>query len=380
MDFLNHEAFRLLQKGWSPLLRMEKTDKFASQLGIKSYYGRFAFAQLTHLDLPFKDIKELAAHIDSERMNWDSRYAMDMATFISILVTNRIPCQSWEELKATFKVYEQSWKSRFIISLFCEGISKKGYYGHPLYYSELVGYRKNEEYHKGLLDIAKEYGLNEAFEWMHKRIFLKIKSSDVRTTLEADFRGLHKCRVYPYLIFGSPGWASYDRFEKLGGIDCILSPDVPGEVKNEVYIMVICCFSAVIRFSKTHSEKSFSNVQKLGIKELVHFGADTSIAISPLFSFLQSEIGHIIEHAIRGKKLTGILSEFSDRMMMHSYNMYEGIEKEEEELDYSNLWSNAPPEMIRCVKTDLKRLPIRRSKERYRVNKEWLKKLKEGKS
>jgi hypothetical protein len=356
---------------------MERTDRFASELGIHSFYGRFAFAQLTHLDLPFNEMSDLAARLDVERMNWDSTYAKDMATFLSILSTNGVPCKTWRELEAILEVYKQNWKSRFLTSLFCEATSKRGYYGRPLYYSELIGYRKNEEYHKGLLDIARENGLDEAFDWMHRRILLKLQRADVRNEMETDLGGANRCRVYPYLVFGSLGWASHTRFEKLGGIDSLLSSDIPEEAREDVYIMVICCFSSILRLSKLYRDRAFSNAHKLGIRTLVHFGADTSIAVSPLFAFLHSEIGHIAGHAMAGRKLSGPIDELMDRIMMSMHTTFGQSAVDEEELDYSNLWADAPPDMIRCVDADLQELPIRRSREKYRVSKEWLRKLRE---
>ncbi len=158
MDYLHSTLLPMLKKKWSPSLRMNKTDRIASDLGIHSYYGRFAFAQLTHQNLPFRDTQKLADLIDAKRLSWDGIYAKDLATYLSILTTNRILCKSWDDLNSIFKVYRQNWKNRFLISLFCEAISKKGYYGHPLYYSELVGYRKRFKYYDGFLDIINSGG------------------------------------------------------------------------------------------------------------------------------------------------------------------------------------------------------------------------------
>lgn len=380
MNLFNSDLLSIIKWIWQPLLRMEKTNEYATKLGIHSYPGKFAFAQLTYLDLTINDITDIQDHINLERMNWDGTYAKDMATFLSILSTNRIPCKSWEELKRLFEEYEKNWKSRFLISLFCEAISKKGYYGHPLYYSELVGYRKRGKYYKGLLDIIREYDLNKAFDWMHKRIFLKLKNVDVRSEIEKDFWGKSRCRVYPYLVFGSPGWASYNKFEKLGGIDSVLSSNVPENTREEIYIMVICCFSSAFTWSESYYEKLFSDINNLRVKDVIHFGADTAIRISPLFAFLQSEIGHIHGHHIR-KDLPDFLSETSDGMSRTAYTSFKGIESAEQELDYSNLWSGAPLDMEQCVKKDLKELHIKRSIKRshykYSLSKEWFKKLRE---
>lgn len=377
MDFLHSQLLPMLKKQWSPLLRMEKTDRIASDLGIYSYSGRFAFAQLTHQELPFRDTQELADCIDAERLNWDGIYAKDLATFLSILTTNRILCKSWDDLNAIFKVYRQSWKNRFLISLFCEAISKKGYYGHPLYYSELVGYRKRFKYYDGFLDIINSDGPEEAFNWMHRRMFQRLIRDDVRKKMEADFIGAHRYRVYPYLVFGSPGWAAYTMFEKLGCMDHILGPKIPGEVRKEVYIMVISCFSSVITMDESYSQKAFSNAAKSGIKALVHFGADTSITISPLFAFLQAEIGHISGNVMAKRKVEGFLGEFSDRVWMNTFTSYGGLEKNELELDFSKKWPGAPSDMIRCIKKDLKELPLKRNKEKYRISEDWLRKLRE---
>ncbi len=375
MDILHSQHLPMLKKKWSPLLRMAKTDRIASELAIQSYYGRFAFAQLTHQDLPFRDTQELADRIDAKRLNWDGTYAKDLATFLSILTTNHILCKSWNDLNAIFKVYRQSWKNRFLISLFCEAISKKGYYGNPLYYSELVGYRKRFKYYDGFLDIINSAGPEGAFEWMHRSMFQKLIIDDIRNNLEADFISTNRCRVYPYLVFGSLGWAAYNRFEQLGGMNRILGPQIPEEVREEVYIMVISCFSSVIRMRDSYSQKVFSNVAKSGINNLVHFGADTSIKTSPLFAFLQGEIGHFSGDVIAKRKVKGIFGEFFDRSWMNTYLLYEGFEKSESELDFSRKWSGAPADMINCIKKDLKELPVKRAKEKYRISEDWLRKM-----
>jgi hypothetical protein len=66
-----------------------------------------------------------------------------------------------------------------------------------------------------------------------------------------------------------------------------------------------------------------------------------------------------------------------DRITMNSYVSYGGIEMVDDELDFSNIWPEAPDEMIVCVKKDLKELSMRRSDSKYHLNKDWLKKLRE---
>ena len=366
-----------IREGWNPLLRMKQTDEVAQKLGLTTYWGRFAFSQLTYLHLPFTDLDDLGLHFQSDRMKWDSVFAQDMATLLSILVTNNLGCDSWEIFDRLVRAYGQGWRERFLVSLFCEASSHKGICGNPLYFSELVGYTRDGRYQPGLLDVMEQGGLDEAFDWLHRRMFIKLKDPQVRKRLEKDFAGGHRCRVYPFLVFGSFGWAAYNQFEKRGGLESLIRPAIPQEVRREVYLMAICCFSSYFYHSRKYWEGLFSEACRIGIQGLLHFGADTSIQVSPLFAFLQSEMGHLMANQIAGRPVSGLVGELMDRMTMNASVSYGGLEKVDEELDFSNLWPEAPQEMIDCVARDLREIPMRSANSQYHLNKDWFKKLRE---
>jgi hypothetical protein len=343
MEFLDTTLFRMTQRQWMPLLRMKKTDEVAIKIGISSYCGRFAFGQLTCLDLPFDDLADLAQKIDADRLNWDATYARDLATYLSILVTNDIPCTSWADFERTFDAYCQSWQSRFLISLFCEAVSKKGYRGCPLYYSELVA-------RQGLLDEIDARGPDSAFAWMHARMLAKLADSRLSKKIQAEFQAGCRCKAYPYLVFGAPGLDAYNAFERLGGASRLLPPNVPAAARDEIYIFVIGGFSSVSRYlPEVLRSRIYSNLFDLGIKDIVHFGADTSIRISPLFAFLSSEIGHFVSAAALGYSPSGVPGEVWDRSWMNLHTMYSKLGNTDRELDYSNLLPGSPPEMAPCI-------------------------------
>jgi hypothetical protein len=367
-----------LKRPWNPLLRMRQTDEVAPKMGISTFWGRFAFAQLTYMDLPYSDLNDLAARFQSDRLNWDSGYAQDLAMLLSILVTNNIKLDSWEVFDRIVKAYRQGWRERFLVSLFCEATSHQGYCGAPLYFSELVGYTSRGAYQPGLLEVMERSGADEAVDWLHRRMLIKLKHPEVRQMLEKDFAGSHRCRVYPFLVFGSQGWAAYNQFEKRGGLESIVRRTVPAEVRREVYIMAICCFSSYFHHSREHWSGLFSQACRVGINGLQYAGASTSIEVCPLFAFLQSEIGHLMSSQFSGGKVDGsLLSEVMDRMQMNSYVSLGGVEKAEEELDFSNLWPGAPEEMMGCVEKDLREIRTTRAHAKYQVNPDWLKKLRE---
>jgi len=359
MNFIDSEQFQLMKKRWNPHLRMEKTNEYASKLNIHNYYGKFAFAQLTYLDLPFDSLNELAHFIDADRMNWDSSYSKDMATLLSILSTNRIYCSTWEDLKKLFNVYTKNWKSRFLISLFCEACSKKGYLGHPLYQSELFGYTKNERHQSGFLDIINDCGLNSAFKWMHERMLVKLKNRYVKRSMENAFNSKDRCKVYPFLVYGSRALESKKVLEKHCGMNRIFNQNVPHECREEIFIMVICCFSTITYSSQKYYDHFLSRVTDPLIKGIIHFGADTSFRISPLFSFLQSEIGHILYDTFRGKAYSKLVDETSDAITRETYGITTKlIKSDDKELDFTKIWANAPPDMIESVCNEFDKVPL----------------------
>ena len=377
MGTLALESSDGIRQNWTPLQRMSKTDEVARKLGITTFYGRFAFSQLTYMNLPFSDLNDLSIRFQSDRLILEKFYDQDVATLLSILVTNNINCDSWEIFNRLVNAYRQGWRERFLISLFCEASSHKGICGNPLYFSELVGYSRDGHHQQGMLDVMEKKGLDEAFEWLHRRMFIKIKDPDIREKIEKDFAGGDRYRVYPFLVFGSIGWAAYNQFEKHGGLESIIRPTIPEEVRREVYIMAICCFSNYFYHSRKYWEDLFSQACYIGIQEVVHFGADTSIKVSPLFAFLYSEIGHLMANQIAGRHVTGLAGEMMDQMKRLSSVNYKGFEKVDDELDFSNIWPEAPEDMIKCVREDLIEIPKRRANSKYHLNKDWFRKLRE---
>ncbi len=366
------------RKPWSPLLRMQKTDDVAKKLGIATFWGRFAFSQLTYMEMPFSDLGQLATRIQAERLNWDTAYAQDMAALLSILVTNNIRCDSWEVFDRLSDIYRRGWRQRFLISLFCEGTSRKGYYGYPLYFSELTGYSSRGVYQRGMLDVMEQGGLDAAFDWMHRRMIMKLKDPAFRRAVEKEYDSCDRIRVYPYLVFGSIGWAAYDQLEKRGGMASLIRPTVPEDARREVYIMALCCLSDYCYHKREEWDGLFSQACRTGIRGLLHAGANASIEASPLFAWLQSEIGHLMANQFTGGKAEGTLvGELMDAMKRNFHVTLAGLGKAEEELDFSNVRPESPEDMRECVEKDLRELPTLRAKATYHVNQDWLKKLRE---
>lgn len=349
---------------WTPLHDMDLAEKkYGEKLGLYTKHSKWGVGQLLYLDrLNWSNIDQL---IDFERMNWDSTFAMDFASLASILNTNKVPCRSWEEVKRILNVYRKSWKTRFLISLFCEGLSKEGYLGMPLYYSELVGYRIGAFYgKKGLLDVIEKTP-EIGFEVMVLGAIDKMSDPDTRSRLRRMLDSDQRDLVYPFLLYGSNAMASYRKLEKVGGKDAVIGKAVPEEVRDEVYMMLISTTSNLFYFGPKPKLFTYDELfSKIHIKGLTHFGADTSIRSSPHFLAFQAEIGHLVCTP------SGDLKEMGDALFRSS-RPFGAVESE---LKFDRVTDSSPPEMPICLEWHTKKMR-EREKSYWSINPEWLKRL-----
>lgn len=343
---------------WTPLQHIAIAEReYGDKLGLHTYHSKWGVGQLMYLDL---DWSEIDRSIDFERMNWDGNFGMDFATLASILCTNKVACRSWKEVAQILEVYQRNWKTRFLVSLFCTGLSKVGNFGMPLYYSELVGYRVGVLYKEGLLDVTNESPEN-GINWMILRIMEKMSDSDARMQLLKILSSNQRNLVYPFLLNGSKAIASYRKLEKLGGKDKVISKAVPKEVTDEVYMMLISTTSRLFDFGPKPKLFTYDDLfSKIQVKEVVLFGADTTIRTSPLFEALRAELGHLCFP--RSGELGDALSRYAPQF---------GVE--DRELTFDRATDSSPPEMP--IALSLHAQQKKQENSHWTINPEWLKKL-----
>lgn len=347
---------------WSPLENMAIAEKMlAKRLGLYTSYSKWGVGQLLYLNLNWNDVTQF---IEFDQMNWDDIFAMDFATLASILHTNMIACTSWEEVKRIFDIYQQSWKNRFLISFLCEGVSKRGFIGKPLYHSELFGYKTGLFLgKKPLLDIF-EKNPKISLKDVISRIIDKMSNFKARDKilemLESDQRDL----VYPFLLFGSHACASFRKLEKFGGKDAIIEISVPEEIRGYLYSMLISATSSLFNFGPNpklfHYDDIFS---KIKVKELTYFGGDTSICTSPHFVILREEINHFVSAISENQLVRQLIAS----MPRQGYP----IELPDKELTFDRITDSSPPEMPNFIKSQKKKIQERGS--RLIINPKWLK-------
>ncbi len=338
---------------WSPIENMVMAEKLlAKKLGLNTYCSKWGVGQLLFLNLNWNEVNH---YIDFTQMNKDEIYAMDFATLASILNTNMITCTSWEEVKRIFDIYQQSWKNRFLISFLCEGVSKRGFIGKPLYYSELFGYKIGYLLgKKPLLDIL-EKNPEISLEAIILRIIDKMSNFKARDKilemLESDQRDL----VYPFLLFGSHACASFRKLEKFGGKDAIITISEHEEIKDYLYSMLISVTSNLFYFGPNPKLFNYDDIfSKFKVKELTNFGGDTSIRTSPHFVTLREEINHFVS-AISGNPL---MRELIASMLRKVYP----IELPDKELTFDRITDSSPPEMPYFIRYQKKKNSRKRNK------------------
>lgn len=336
--------------------------EYGEKLGLHTYQSKWGVGQLLYLDLNWSDIDQF---IDFDRMNWDSTFASDFATLSSILNTNRIPCASWQEVKRILNVYEKSWKTRFLVSLLCEGLGKVGFLGKPLYYSELLGYQSGTYATEGLLDTIDE-NPEIGFDAIISRIFDKMSDNEAREMLREILASDQRNLVYPFLLDGSTAWASFRKLEKVGGKDTVIDKTVPAEVCDEVYMMLISTTSNLFFFGPKPKLFSYDELfSRIHIKELTYFGADTSIRTSPHFYALQAEMGHFIATP------AGQMREIMDAM----FRGLRALVAADKELTFDKVTDSSPPEMHTFLESHKRKKLQERAKSSYTISSDWLRRL-----
>lgn len=401
---------------WTPLQDMRKAEQmYGEELGLNNDWAKWGVGQLLYL----RKLKliEIGEYIDFDRMNWDSTYATDFATLASIMRTNFVSCLSWKIFRRLFDVYQKSWKTRFLISLGCQALGTPGYIGVPLYYSEFFGdyppsfiRRKTEakdhiksdfeafkrNFHSGmpLFEALKRQSYadpiifheerniletidqrpSDAFRELIDAMITKLSHEKTREELLEMMESNKWHLVYPFLLEGSFAYASYRKLKKRGGMKKVISDSVPEEIQNELYIMLIAT-SARLFYSWPTKKFKFDDIfKRIHIKGVVHFGGDTSIRTSPLFTVLQAEIGHFYSDAIRREvspiQKHTLISELADALFRFSPR----VEKSEPELSFDRITDSSPPEMAYVIREERSRP---KGTSRYTVNPAHLKKLRE---
>ena len=357
---------------WAPLRDKEDaSDRYQEMLGLNTDTAKWGVGQLLYLHLDWESAGEA---IDFDRVNYDRVYGDDFATLASILNTNRIPCRSWHEVKRILEVYNASWINRLLISFFCEGIGQVGCVGKPLYYSELIGYRKGSLLKRrtdGFLDIlARDPGAG--FDWMIQRMFEKAAHWKVRFTSRKMLgSSRHYCLVFPFLTGGSHALASFQLLEEAGGKEAAIGSDIQEELSNLVYMMLIRVTANLTFFSPNNKLFNFDDLfRRLSIQGLVHFGGDTSIRTSPHFLVLTAEVGHYLAP---DKSMSGELADSMFRQQAMSVKR--GLA--DEELTFSRGVGSGPPEMRPFVQAHKRYAKREKTTSRYTISPEYLKRIRQ---
>lgn len=401
---------------WTPLQDMRKAEQmYGDKLGLNNDWAKWGIGQLLYLKK--LRLSEIDEYIDFDRMNWDSAYAMDFATLSSIMRTNFVSCLSWKVFRRLFDVYQKNWKSRFLIGLGCQALGTLGYIGAPLYYSEFFGdypqsflrrkqeakdyiksdfetFKRSFETGTSLFELPKrprfadpiifheeidilktiDQRPSEALREMIDAMITKLSNEKTREELLEMMESNKWHLVYPFLLEGSFAYASYRKLEKRWGMEKVISDSVPEEIQNELYIMLITT-SARLFYSWPTKKVKFDDIfKRIHIKRVAHFGGDTSIQTSPLFTSLQAELGHFYSDAIR-KKVSPIqkhtlISEIADALFRFSPL----VEKSEPELSFNRITDSSPPEMVYVIREERGR-PKETSE--YTINPEIFKRLRE---
>jgi hypothetical protein len=331
--------------------------------------------------------------------------------------TNFVPCLSWKIFRQLFDVYQKNWKNKFLISLGCQALGTPGYVGAPLYYSEFFGdyplsfikrkqeaadymksdfeaFKKSTDLPTSFLEALKrprfvdpiifheelniletiDQRPSEALRELLDAMIAKLSHEKTREELLAMMESERWHLVYPFLVEGSFAYASYRKLEKRGGIKKVISASIPEEIQDELYIMLIATSARLFYSWPTKSFKFDDIFKRINIKEVVHFGGDTSIRTSPLFTVLQGELGHFYSDAIRQQVSSvqkhTLISELADAMFRFSPR----VEKSEPELSYDRITNSSPPEMVYVIREERSRP---KETSRYAMNPEYFKKLRE---